>query len=324
MIPARFRLPATIVGVVTLVIGGVLATQVLSGDNPTTSDTPDQLAFSDDDGPEGEGSGGQARAAARASETASAPEQPPSVEPTGDQPTEHTTGDESSDAAAGVVAGEADDRSADHDGPDPALLLPTESLVATVVGDGVASSAEPGGPAGHFFPSPTQFGGDRTFLIVDDTSSPDWIKVSLPVKPNGQEGWIPRAAVEVSSVAHRAVIDLSDHSVTVWHGDEVVVQTGAVTGKPSTPTPLGTFYIRDIVAQPDDSGIFGPYVVALSGFSDVLDTFNGGLPALAIHGTDQPDQIGTERSSGCIRIPNDLITLVAETVPLGTPVAIVA
>lgn len=217
---------------------------------------------------------------------------------------------------------EADDPARwDQAGP----VMARESLVATVTTSGVASLSEPApGAVQHFFPNPTQFGGDRAFLVLDNTSSADYVKVSLPVMPNGQEGWIPRSEVEIRTVEHRAVVDLSDDSVTVWNGDEVIVDTKAVTGKPSTPTPLGVFYVRDVIPQPNAAGSYGPYILALSGFSEVLDTFNGGLPALAIHGTNNPDQIGSERSSGCVRIPNDLISILAETVPLGTPVSVIA
>jgi hypothetical protein len=210
------------------------------------------------------------------------------------------------------------------------IELDPEAYVATVKssdapGHGVASFGQPAqGAVQHWFPSPTQFGGDRVFLVLDQTSSDDFIKVSLPVMPNGQDGWIARDQVEITKVEHRAMIDLSMHSLTVWDGDGMVTSTKAVTGRPTTPTPLGTFYVRDIVAQDDPDGQFGPYVLALSGFSEVLETFDGGLPALAIHGTDRPDQVGRELSAGCIRIPNDLITMLAESVPLGTPVTVVA
>ncbi len=199
------------------------------------------------------------------------------------------------------------------------------AIVATVVGDGVGSRAEPGaGAVTHWFPNPTQFDGDRTFLVVDDTSSDDWVKVSLPVMPNGQEGWIPRSAVALSTVTHRAEVDLSDATVTVWDGDELVLTTRAVTGRQATPTPLGRFYIRDIIAQPNPDGDYGPWILALSGFSEVLSSFQGGLPALALHGTDEPDQLGSAISAGCIRVSNEVISALAATVPLGTPVTIVA
>lgn len=204
------------------------------------------------------------------------------------------------------------------------LGLPERSHVATVVGDGVASTAAPGD--GHelfWFPNPTQFGGDRVFLVLDQTSSPDHVKVSLPLKPNGQVGWIPREAVVISEVEHKAVVDLADNSLTVWRGGDVIVQTKVVTGKRATPTPVGRFYVRDIITHSNPGGAYGPYILALSGFSEALETFNGGLPAIAIHGTNNPGLIGQKRSNGCIRIPNRLVTLLADSVPLGTPVTIV-
>lgn len=216
------------------------------------------------------------------------------------------------------------------------VALPATVTVATVIDDdrseailgtsfGVAATNEPGpGPVAHWFPSPTQFGGPRVFLVVDADSNPDYVKVSLPVMPNGQEGWIPRSRVELTEVAHRALVDLTRRTVTVWAGDEIITQTDAVIGAEVTPTPRGLFYVRDIVAQDNVEGGFGPYVLALSGFSETLETFEGKLPALAIHGTDQPNQVGSRLSAGCIRIPNELITMLAEQVPLGTPVTIVA
>ncbi|MGH1491378.1 MAG: L,D-transpeptidase family protein [Acidimicrobiales bacterium] len=242
----------------------------------------------------------------------------------------------SSGARSSGEAGSTDTASTEEPRPDPAgwrevkIELEPEAYVATVIdsttpGHGVASLLEPApGAVQHWFPSPTQFGGDRVFLVVDQTSSEEYVKVALPVMPNGQEGWVPRSQVEITKVQHRALVDLSAHMVTVWDADGVAVMTKAVTGADATPTPLGTFYVRDIVTQPEPEGSFGPYVLALSGFSEVLETFDGGLPALAIHGTDIPSQIGSGRSAGCIRIPNDLITILAESVPLGTPVTVVA
>lgn len=257
---------------------------------------------------------------------------PRSAEPaTGGRPVDiddRSVDDSSSDGQPGddLTAGnQPGDAAAGFDAPEtwPGPVRP--ATVATVVGDGIAARTNPDdGPETHWFPNPTQFGGDRTFLVVDDTSSPDWIKVSLPVMPNGQEGWIPRSAVELSTVSHRAEVNLSDATVTVWDGDEIVSTTQAVTGRTSAPTPLGRFYVRDIIAQPDPDGDYGPWILALSGFSEVLDTFDGGLPALAIHGTDEPEEIGNALSSGCVRVPNDVIELLAETVPLGTPVTVVA
>ncbi len=202
------------------------------------------------------------------------------------------------------------------------VSLPATSWVATAVGSNVEVSAQPEGAVTKSFPNPTQFGGPRVFHVLD-LAHPTHVKVSLPSKPNGQEGWVLREDITLEEIDFKALVDLRNNSLTVWDGDDIIVRTQAVTGKASTPTPLGTFYVRDIIKKPNAGGAYGPYIVALSGFSETLETFAGGLPAIAIHGTNQPGLIGQSRSNGCIRIPNDLITQLAGNVPLGTPVTVV-
>ncbi|MEM8708375.1 MAG: L,D-transpeptidase, partial [Actinomycetota bacterium] len=116
---------------------------------------------------------------------------------------------------------------------------------------------------------------------------------------------------------------LTDRSVRVWDGDELIAETGAVIGKEATPTPLGRFFVNDLVEKFEGSA-FGPYILSLSAFSEALDTFAGGIPVIAIHGTNRPELVGRAHSNGCIRIPNDVITFLAKYVPMGTPVDIVA
>ena len=47
--------------------------------------------------------------------------------------------------------------------------------------------------------------------------------------------------------------------------------------------------------------------------------FDDGLPVIAFHGTNQPDLIGSAASNGCIRMPNEVVTQLAETIPAGYP-----
>ena len=121
----------------------------------------------------------------------------------------------------------------------------------------------------------------------------------------------------------RARVDLSARSVTVWDGDDVIAETGAVIGASRSPTPVGSFFVNDLVEKWEGSA-FGPYILSLSAFSEALETFAGGIPVIAIHGTNRPELIGGAHSNGCIRIPNEVVTFLAESVPMGTPVEIVA
>jgi lipoprotein-anchoring transpeptidase ErfK/SrfK len=111
--------------------------------------------------------------------------------------------------------------------------------------------------------------------------------------------------------------------VRVWDGEDLVAETGAVIGATRSPTPLGRFFVNDLVERWDGSA-YGPWILSLSAFSEALDTFGGGVPVIAIHGTNRPELIGGAHSNGCIRIPNEVITVLAETVPIGTPVDILA
>ena len=171
--------------------------------------------------------------------------------------------------------------------------------------------------------NPTYFGNRLVLMVTDRTADGEWLKVQLPVRPNGTEGWIPAEQAVLSSHFVRATVNLADRVVKVWDGDELIAETGAVIGSTNTPTPVGKFFVNDLVEKWAD-GAYGPYVLSLSGFSEALEMFNGGLPVIAIHGTDRPELIGGARSNGCIRVPNEVITFLAENVPMGTPVEISA
>lgn len=171
--------------------------------------------------------------------------------------------------------------------------------------------------------NPTYFGNRLVLMVTDRTADGQWLKVQIPVRPNGTEGWIPAEQAVLSSHFVRATVNLTDRVVKVWDGDELIAETGAVIGSSSRPTPVGKFFVNDLVEKWAGSA-YGPYVLSLSGFSESLEKFSGGLPVIAIHGTNRPELIGGAHSNGCIRVPNEVITFLAENVPMGTPVEISA
>ena len=177
-------------------------------------------------------------------------------------------------------------------------------------------------PLPFLVPNPHQFGGPMTLMIVAGEPGDDWVKVQLPVRPNGQEAWIRAADYEIGQTRIRAEVELSTSTVRVFDGDEPIAETLAVVGASATPTPLGTFYVAAKKENSESEYYLGPHALVLSGFSEVLETFSGGLPVIAVHGTHRPEQIGDHRSNGCIRVPNDVIEFLNEHVPVGAPVTI--
>ncbi len=110
----------------------------------------------------------------------------------------------------------------------------------------------------------------------------------------------------------------------VFDGTKTVLDVPVGIGKSKTPTPGGTFYITELIEALDPKGPYGPYAFGLSGFSDQLESFNGGDGVIGIHGTNDKSTIGKDVSSGCIRMTNEAITSLVGVLPLGTPVQILA
>jgi lipoprotein-anchoring transpeptidase ErfK/SrfK len=145
------------------------------------------------------------------------------------------------------------------------------------------------------------------------------------MRPNGTIGWVKEADVTPGQTTFAIKIFLAEHKLVLTESDNVVLEAPIVIGKTETPTPLGKYYITDPVdLQSRPNGAYGAYALGISGYSEVLKTFNGGPGQIAIHGGAYESDLGQDVSNGCIRVLNDVILQIATTVPLGTPVEIVA
>jgi hypothetical protein len=172
---------------------------------------------------------------------------------------------------------------------------------------------------GWRFQNPTVFGSPFVMLVTEARG--EWLEVLVPVRPNGTPGWVRVADVELSRHRARIEIDESDRILRAWVGDELIAETPVVVGTPLTHTPTGRFYLTDVLDRPAE-GFYGPHILALNAYSEQLDVFDDGVPVIAIHGTSRPDLLGQDVSNGCIRVPNDVIEVLADRLPLGTQVDI--
>ncbi|NLA37047.1 MAG: L,D-transpeptidase [Actinobacteria bacterium] len=172
---------------------------------------------------------------------------------------------------------------------------------------------------GWEFDHPTPWSFELTFVVTEDHGP--WLRVLFPVRPNGTQGWVSRDQVRLSTIDAHVRIDLTGRRLVATIGDEVIADTAVVIGAPATPTPTGRLYLTDFDERPAGSS-YGPWIAALSGYSQALDEFSGGVPVIAIHGTNNPGAVGEARSNGCIRVPNDVIRVLRQRLPLGTPVDI--
>ncbi len=203
-------------------------------------------------------------------------------------------------------------------------VQPGDIIAATTV-ETLSVYAAPGDPTpARTLGKWSYYGQPLTLLALDVTGIGDveWLKVLLPLEPNGTTGWIRAIDVTTSSTDLSLHVFLDEKIVELRRGDEVLVSTPAVIGADATPTPTGLFYITDPLEFANPNGVYGAYAIGLSGYSDTLTSFAGGPPQVAIHGTNEPQLLGTAASHGCVRVANDAIVEIAGLVGLGTPVFI--
>lgn len=149
-----------------------------------------------------------------------------------------------------------------------------------------------------------------------------WLKVQVPGRPNGRKGWIARRGTVSTTTNWHLVVKPSLRRVLVFRGGRLVRSFAAVVGKPSTPTPLGNFFVEESVRMlPGSAG--GPFALALSARSNVLQEFGGGPGQIALHGVNNLAGIpGTAVSHGCVRLSNRHISWLAARIAPGVPVTI--
>lgn len=149
-----------------------------------------------------------------------------------------------------------------------------------------------------------------------------WLKVMVPGRPNSSTAWIKRAGTFESSTSWNIQVNLAGRTVSVYYRGRLTRKFAAVVGKPSTPTPAGHFFVEETVIMPT-SEPGGPFALALSARSNVLQEFDGGPGEVAIHGRDGLGGTpGQAQSHGCMRLTTaDISWLIGRIVP-GTPVTI--
>ena len=170
----------------------------------------------------------------------------------------------------------------------------------------------------------TEDGLPEVYVAIRSHVDPEgrvWVKVRLPMRPNGKRGWVPRSALgRLHVVTTRLTVWRASMRAVLRRGGRVIWRSPVGVGAPGSPTPRGNFYVRELLRVPDPRGPYGPFAFGTSAYSVLSDWPGGGV--VGIHGTNAPQLIPGRPSHGCIRVPNRRIRRLARLMPLGTPVQI--
>ncbi len=193
---------------------------------------------------------------------------------------------------------------------------------------GTAIRHRPGGKSVRWYArTRTKWSGNGQRLMVlgsRHVRGKTWLKVRLPIRPNGSSGWIPRDRVQITRSHEYIVIDRSRRMLSLYRRGRVASRFRVVVGASGTPTPLGLFALQDRVRQPDPKGFIGPWAIPLTAHSDALRRYDGGPGLVALHGRSGAslrDPLGSARSHGCVRMNNRRVARITRSL-LGTAVRI--
>lgn len=208
----------------------------------------------------------------------------------------------------------------------PHQIAPTQRLAVLLTGHRVHDRPAAGGRLLSTLAAVRPITGEPTTLpVLGSTTGRGgirWLHVMLPGRPNGSSGWIARQGTRSSVTAWHLVVDLAARRVSVYRHGRLIRTFSAVVGKPSTPTPTGSFFVEETLQMSlGEPG--GPFALALSARSDALQEFEGGPGQIALHGRGElGGTLGQAESHGCVRLATASISWLAERIGPGVPVTI--
>ena len=162
------------------------------------------------------------------------------------------------------------------------------------------------------------------FLVKERQDGDERIEVYLPGEPAGDTGWVDADDVSLSAVPYRIQVGISGHRLKLFRDDEVILDEPVGAGCDDRVVPGTVYFVKELVDTRNPGGAYGTYAYGLSGSVTIRESLADGSGVTGIHGTNDPDSVGTDVTTGCIRVVNDVIERMVEEIglPLGTPVEI--
>jgi hypothetical protein len=171
----------------------------------------------------------------------------------------------------------------------------------------------------------TEDGFPEVYVLLAQTTDAQgraWVRMRIPGRPNGRIGWVLQSALGEFHLSRWLIdIRLGARRLTAYYNGRLRFSAPVGVGKPSTPTPTGSFWVRERMNISDPSNIYYPYALGTSDYSSLSEWPGGGV--VGIHGDlGAPQLIPGDPSHGCVRMHNADIGWLAPRVQLGTPVHI--
>jgi L,D-transpeptidase-like protein len=162
----------------------------------------------------------------------------------------------------------------------------------------------------------------ETYLALAERTvgSVDWVRIRIPMRPNGRTGWVRRTDLGAFHlVTTRIVVNEATLRATLYRSGHRVWRSIIGVGMPGADTPKGHFWVREKLTG-YASPAYGPVALGTSDYSRLSEWPHGGV--VGIHGTNEPQLLPGRVSHGCIRVPNAAMLRLARLAKVGTPILI--
>jgi lipoprotein-anchoring transpeptidase ErfK/SrfK len=166
----------------------------------------------------------------------------------------------------------------------------------------------------------TSFGSPVMLLVRKNEGA--WLGVVAFQAGNNKLAWVQRSAVKISYVSWHIDVNLDKRKLQVFDGRQLEQTFRVAVGKPTAPTPTGTFAVTDRLTTGDPTGPYGCCILALSAVAPhTIQGWDGG-DRVAVHSTPDTSTIGDAISHGCIHVTLPEGQWLIDHVPLGSPTVI--
>jgi lipoprotein-anchoring transpeptidase ErfK/SrfK len=162
-----------------------------------------------------------------------------------------------------------------------------------------------------------------TLLVLGeakDAKGVRWLRISLPMRPNGRKGWVKATSVQTRPVRSSIVIDLSARKLRVLENGKTRYATRVAIGRRGMETPTGGNFYVTATFKPKER-FLGAFAFETSAYSKLSEWPGGGV--VGLHGTSMPWLLGKAVSHGCVRMSNAAALVLKRLTPAGTPLRIV-
>ena len=115
------------------------------------------------------------------------------------------------------------------------------------------------------------WGQPLRLLVVRDATDDDgdiWLRIQLPIRPNGQAGWVAASDVRLTEADERVVIDLSERRLVGSAKANPSPGSTSRSGPPRRPLLRAATSCGRRSGPDRPSGPYGNFILGLSGFSD--------------------------------------------------------